>query len=98
MKLRLETDGDRYPKDVYLCEGDERIATMEGHNETTMRHKAIEICRAVNSHAEIEQALSGLIAFHDDQIFICGKDDEKRVAVRIAKARAVLDALKKPTP
>lgn len=53
-RLFVESDGDRYPKDVYICEDGEndRLCTMDGTNETTMRHKANEICDAVNARAE----------------------------------------------
>jgi hypothetical protein len=49
--IYLETDGDRSPKDVYLCEdfGGGRIATMHGDNEREMVARAKEIVTACNS-------------------------------------------------
>lgn len=49
-RLYVETDGDRYPKDVYICEdgGSDRICTMNSSNERRMVAMAREMVEAVN--------------------------------------------------
>ena len=50
-RLYVESDGDRVPKDVYICaEGGERVATMEGHDENRMFKLARFIVEACNNH------------------------------------------------
>jgi hypothetical protein len=57
MKLLVESDGDRYPKDIYLVDDEgTRVATMEGHNEQTMFKTARAISHSVNLHDELLQA------------------------------------------
>ena len=48
-RLHVETDGDTYPKDVYLVQGGQRVATIEGHNQIEMLTLAKEICVAYNA-------------------------------------------------
>jgi hypothetical protein len=49
-RLYMESDGDTYPKDVYICAEGEggRVATMHGCNEIAMKRLAKEICNAYN--------------------------------------------------
>lgn len=58
-RLYVESDGDRKPKDVYICAADEgtRVATMEGHDENAMFKLARYIVRSVNCHDELVAAL-----------------------------------------
>lgn len=53
-KLRVESDGDRYPKDVYLVDDQGiRVATIEyGGSENGMFKLARAICRAFNQPAK----------------------------------------------
>lgn len=48
-RLHVETDGDHYPKDIYLIQDGQRVATIEGHNEREMLTLAKEICAAYNA-------------------------------------------------
>mgnify|MGYP001577031765 CR=1 FL=1 len=55
-RLYVETDGDRYPRDVYIVEsqGAGRFLTMHGDNENTMRHYAQRICDMLNDPNKTE--------------------------------------------
>lgn len=49
MSYYVESDGDRVPKDVYICEsGGGRVLTMECENEQTRFHLARRICAMLN--------------------------------------------------
>lgn len=48
--LGIESDGDRYPKDIYIINSDGfRVATIEGHNESSMFRFAKELVRRWNA-------------------------------------------------
>ena len=73
-KLFVESDGDRVPKDVYICESGrhDRVCTMDGTSETTMFASAREIVKAVNdarltSTAELDNARP--ISLLEDAVF-----------------------------
>jgi hypothetical protein len=44
----VESDGDRVPKDVYICDGSERVLTMECASENRRFRLARTIARALN--------------------------------------------------
>ena len=49
-KLAVESDGDHYPKDVYIIDSDgARVATMEGANENQKFKLAREIAETFNN-------------------------------------------------
>ena len=54
-KFYVESDGDRVPKDVYICAGDGlgRIATIEGASESTKFKIARFIVDSCNAAAAI---------------------------------------------
>jgi hypothetical protein len=55
MKLAVESDGDRYPKDVYLInEAGERVATIEGARETAKFHLARDLALGYNRLMELK--------------------------------------------
>ena len=57
MKARVESDGDTYPKDVYIVDDEDggmRFATAVGNTEANMFRAARELCDALNN-GEIEK-------------------------------------------
>lgn len=57
IKLSVESDGDRYPKDVYLVDQDgQRVATMEGVSEDGKFKLARLIARCVNDRGADSRA------------------------------------------
>ena len=57
----------------------------------------IQSCRdtaadVLNSRERLRDAAMALIALHDEQVFICGNDDESRVCAALSELRAAIDA------
>ena len=48
MSYYVESDGDRTPKDVYVCDGVERVLTMECASEDRRFRPARQICALLN--------------------------------------------------
>lgn len=48
MSYYVESDGDRVPKDVYICDGQERVLTMECSSEDRRFRLARRICALLN--------------------------------------------------
>lgn len=52
MSYYVESDGDRVPKDVYICDGVERVLTMECASEDRRFRLARKIVKALNEKPE----------------------------------------------
>lgn len=48
MSYYVESDGDRVPKDVYVCDESERVLTMECASEDRRFRLARKICAMLN--------------------------------------------------
>jgi hypothetical protein len=75
-RLYWESDGDRYPKDVYICESEtnDRLCTMEGTNEAQMKHRAQEICNAVNAaqhQKNLPDSVTGWVPTKEQLVSLC---------------------------
>lgn len=98
--LRVESDGDRVPKDVYIIDDEEseRIATMEGHNETRMFANARRLVRGAN---QLEIAVSALekcrdlLTLSDVRCFCCTSEGLNRETLYRLAVDSTIAALRK---
>lgn len=88
MSYYVESDGDRVPKDVYICDKEERIATLECASEQRRFRLARLIVRALNHQTALVEACEVLSQAWDDSEMRLG--DRKERYEKVEKARAVL--------
>lgn len=91
-RLYYESDGDRVPRDVYICENgvNDRLCTMDGTSEVKMRHAAQEICDAVNSRANL---LAEVHRLRDVQAWVPTKEQLASLCNLILRYERAPDAM-----